>query len=92
MDFVVGRLFSTGGILFDFDILFGRGRRTEVAVRDRNLIRGMKLSPGASIVGLLVFGTACSILAKLIYYAHGPGLYEKDQRFEKPWFQVLTVS
>eukprot|EP00188_Purpureofilum_apyrenoidigerum_P002779 Plantae.Rhodophyta-Purpureofilum_apyrenoidigerum.ctg28382.p1 GENE.Plantae.Rhodophyta-Purpureofilum_apyrenoidigerum.ctg28382~~Plantae.Rhodophyta-Purpureofilum_apyrenoidigerum.ctg28382.p1 ORF type:complete len:423 (+),score=90.50 Plantae.Rhodophyta-Purpureofilum_apyrenoidigerum.ctg28382:128-1396(+) len=51
----------------------------------------MKLSRTSSIIGLLVFGTGCSILAKLIYYAHGPGLYAKDERFEKPWFQVFAM-
>jgi len=51
----------------------------------------MKLSRKSSIIGLLIFGTACSILAKLIYYAHGPGLYSKDERFEKPWFQVFSM-
>eukprot|EP00189_Rhodosorus_marinus_P012175 CAMPEP_0184739226 /NCGR_PEP_ID=MMETSP0315-20130426/2053_1 /TAXON_ID=101924 /ORGANISM="Rhodosorus marinus, Strain UTEX LB 2760" /LENGTH=433 /DNA_ID=CAMNT_0027207797 /DNA_START=172 /DNA_END=1473 /DNA_ORIENTATION=+ len=51
----------------------------------------MKPSKELSIVGLLVFGTACSILAKLIYYASGPGLYSENQAFEKPWFQVFTM-
>jgi len=56
-----------------------------------------KISTSMYIAGLLLFGTTASMLSKIIYYVSGPSLHSAngvphpDQRFEKPWFQVLTM-
>ncbi|KAA8497787.1 Solute carrier family 35 member F6 [Porphyridium purpureum] len=52
-----------------------------------------RLGTVPSVAGLLVFGTACSLLAKIVYYVQAPGLHDGHavRKFEKPWFQVLTM-
>lgn len=42
-------------------------------------------------MGLIGFGTVCSLLAKLIYSVQAPSLYGGLAPFEKPWFQVFTM-
>eukprot|EP00186_Timspurckia_oligopyrenoides_P003849 CAMPEP_0182446334 /NCGR_PEP_ID=MMETSP1172-20130603/4133_1 /TAXON_ID=708627 /ORGANISM="Timspurckia oligopyrenoides, Strain CCMP3278" /LENGTH=447 /DNA_ID=CAMNT_0024642247 /DNA_START=75 /DNA_END=1418 /DNA_ORIENTATION=+ len=53
----------------------------------------MKLGTRTSVLGLLFFGTACSLLAKVIYFVQAPGLHNDHaiRKFEKPWFQVLVM-
>lgn len=51
----------------------------------------LKLSAPAAVGGLIFFGTACSLLAKLIYSVRAPDLYGDVSRYEKPWFQVLAM-
>lgn len=50
-----------------------------------------KLSSTAAVVGMIFFGTCCSLLAKLIYSVKAHNVYGEVVAFEKPWFQVLTM-
>lgn len=50
-----------------------------------------KLSSAAAVGGVIVFGTAASLLAKLIYSVHGINSHGVDAPFTKPWFQVLGM-
>lgn len=49
------------------------------------------LPPAVAVMGLIGFGTACSLLAKLIYSVQAPSLYGGRAPFEKPWFQVFAM-
>eukprot|EP00171_Calliarthron_tuberculosum_P022736 IDg22736t1 len=51
----------------------------------------LKLSAPVAVLGMVTFGTLCSLLAKLIYSVEAPTLYGGNARFEKPWFQVLAM-
>jgi drug/metabolite transporter (DMT)-like permease len=51
-----------------------------------------KMSPVTATLGLVVFGTAASLIAKLIYSVHGADMYgEQHAAFTKPWFQVFGM-
>lgn len=51
----------------------------------------MKLSAPVSVFGMIFFGTACSLLAKLIYSVKALDSHGNLSTYEKPWFQVLTM-
>eukprot|EP00737_Agarophyton_chilense_P004485 gb/GEZJ01005679.1/.p1 GENE.gb/GEZJ01005679.1/~~gb/GEZJ01005679.1/.p1 ORF type:complete len:483 (-),score=57.62 gb/GEZJ01005679.1/:143-1591(-) len=51
----------------------------------------MKLSTPTAVGGMIVFGTACSLLAKLIYSVQAPNIYGGQSNYEKPWLQVLAM-
>lgn len=44
-----------------------------------------------AVLGVVVFGTAASLLAKLIYSVHGVNSHGDYAPFTKPWFQVLGM-
>lgn len=50
-----------------------------------------KLSAPIAVFGMIFFGTACSLLAKLIYSVRGLNRHGEMARYEKPWFQVLAM-
>ena len=51
----------------------------------------MSASKGASIAGLLSFGTLTSLLAKVVFQLKGDGLHGDNHAFEKPYFMVLVM-
>ncbi|PXF48387.1 Solute carrier family 35 member F6 [Gracilariopsis chorda] len=51
----------------------------------------MKFSTSTSVLGMIFFGTMCSLLAKLIYSVHAPSVYGGRDYYEKPWLQVLAM-
>jgi drug/metabolite transporter (DMT)-like permease len=51
----------------------------------------VKLSAPVATLGVVVFGTAASLLAKLIYSVHAVDLAGNTVPFTKPWFQVLAM-
>ena len=51
----------------------------------------IKLAAPVAVTGMIFFGTVCSLLAKLIYSVEGLNSYGEVVRYEKPWFQVLTM-
>jgi drug/metabolite transporter (DMT)-like permease len=51
----------------------------------------MKLSAPVATLGVVVFGTAASLLAKLIYSVHAVDSHGNVAPFTKPWFQVLAM-
>lgn len=51
----------------------------------------VKLSAPVAVFGMILFGTSCSLLAKLIYSVNAPDIYGNTSRYEKPWFQVLAM-
>lgn len=51
----------------------------------------VKLSAPVAVCGMIFFGTACSLLAKLIYSVRAPNSYGEVLPYEKPWFQVLAM-
>jgi drug/metabolite transporter (DMT)-like permease len=50
-----------------------------------------KLSAPVAVLGVVVFGTAASLIAKLIYSVHGVNSHGEHVPFTKPWFQVLGM-
>jgi drug/metabolite transporter (DMT)-like permease len=51
-----------------------------------------KMSPLTATLGLVLFGTAASLIAKLIYSVHGRNMLgEPNAAFTKPWFQVFGM-
>lgn len=50
-----------------------------------------KLSAPIAVLGVVVFGTAASLLAKLIYSVHALDSHGHVAPFTKPWFQVLVM-
>lgn len=51
----------------------------------------VKLSAPVAVTGMIFFGTACSLLAKLIYSVRAMDSYGNVTTYEKPWFQVLAM-
>lgn len=51
----------------------------------------VKLSAPAAVGGMIFFGTACSLLAKLIYSVRATNSYGEVAVYEKPWTQVLAM-
>lgn len=50
-----------------------------------------KLSAPVATLGVLIFGTAASLLAKLIYSVHATNIRGETVPFTKPWFQVFGM-
>lgn len=50
-----------------------------------------KLSSPTAVGGVIVFGTAASLLSKLIYSVRGLDSHGVDAPFTKPWFQVMVM-
>ncbi|GHP02731.1 hypothetical protein PPROV_000148600 [Pycnococcus provasolii] len=51
----------------------------------------VQLSWVTSVAGLLVFGTATSVISKAVYGLHGEGLHGDVHPFIKPWFMVFLM-
>lgn len=51
----------------------------------------VKLSAPVAVFGMIFFGTACSLLAKLIYSVKAMDSHGNVSTYEKPWFQVLAM-
>jgi len=51
----------------------------------------VQLSWVTSVAGLLVFGTATSVISKAVYGLHGEGLHGDVHPFVKPWFMVFLM-
>jgi len=51
----------------------------------------VRLTKQAAIGGLLLFGTGCSLIAKLIYFVSAPTPDGHEAFFRKPWLQVLIM-
>ena len=51
----------------------------------------VKLSAPVAVFGMIFFGTACSLLAKLIYSVRAVNIHGQLAPYEKPWFQVLVM-
>ncbi|GBF91089.1 hypothetical protein Rsub_04758 [Raphidocelis subcapitata] len=49
------------------------------------------LGRGASVGGLIVFGTTTSLFAKVVYELESVGLDGKVKLFQKPWAMTLTM-
>lgn len=50
-----------------------------------------RLSTSFAVLGMIFFGTSCSLLAKLTYSVKAQNAYGEVAAFEKPWFQVFTM-
>lgn len=44
-----------------------------------------RVAQGAAVSGLMLFGTTCSLFAKIVYEIKGVGLDGKEKYFHKPW-------
>eukprot|EP01025_Chloroclados_australasicus_P033081 TRINITY_DN3360_c0_g3_i2.p1 TRINITY_DN3360_c0_g3~~TRINITY_DN3360_c0_g3_i2.p1 ORF type:complete len:541 (+),score=49.39 TRINITY_DN3360_c0_g3_i2:204-1625(+) len=51
----------------------------------------MMLGKGASVAGLLMFGTTTSLLAKIVYELQGEGISGEQKYFRKPWAMTTIM-